>query len=88
MKNPTCFIPLLDIPQDCSLPEKIDFPFFYQPKKLARLAAEDLQKALKENDFQHNFGIDNKERNGAIGKMFGVLVVQNKQGEIGYLKGR
>ncbi len=86
MKNPTCFIPLLDIPQDCSLPEKIDFPFFYQPKKLARLAAEDLQKALKENDFQHNFGINNKERNGAIGKMFGVLVVQNKQGKIGYLK--
>ena len=86
MKNPTCFVPLLDIPQNCSLPEKIDFPFFYQPKKLARLAAEDLQKALKENDFQHNFGIDNKERNGAIGKMFGVLVVQNKQGEIGYLK--
>lgn len=86
MKNPTCFIPLLDIPQDCSLPEMIDFPFFYQPKKLARLAAEDLQKALKENDFQHNFGINNKERNGAIGKMFGVLVVQNKQGKIGYLK--
>lgn len=33
----------------------------------------------------HNFGLDDKQEGLVIGKMFGVLVVQNKEGELGYL---
>lgn len=86
MKNPTCFIPLHPYTDQFPLPEKLDFPFFYEPTSIAVYAAEELQKTLTKNNFSHNFGIENAERNGAIGKMFGVLIVQNKLGEIGYLK--
>ena len=86
MKNPTCFIPLHPNADQFVLPEKLDFPFFYEPTSIAVYAAEELQKTLTENNFSHNFGIENAERNGAIGKMFGVLIVQNKLGELGYLK--
>ena len=86
MKNPTCFIPLHPYNDQFQLPEKLDFPFFYEPTSIAVYAAEELQKTLTENNFSHNFGIENAERNGAIGKMFGVLIVQNKLGELGYLK--
>ena len=86
MENPTCFILLQTLDTHFPLPEKIDFPFFYQPNALAVYAAKELQKSLIQNDLSHNFGIENTQRNGAIGKMFGVLVVQNLKGELGYLK--
>ena len=38
-----------------------------------------------EEDFKHDFGVGRSERNGAIGKMFGVLVVENQAGELGYI---
>jgi len=44
-----------------------------------------LQQRLSEVDFGHDFGLGRQERLGAIGKMFGVLVVQNAAGELGYL---
>jgi len=67
------------------LPERFTFPFYYQPHPLCLLAAKELQSHLKtQKHWQHNFGIDsNKET--AIGKMFGVLLVKNKNNEIGYL---
>ncbi|MEY4288662.1 MAG: hypothetical protein RLZZ30_750 [Bacteroidota bacterium] len=67
------------------LPEKFTYPFYYQPHPIALLASKELQARLQEQEFQHDFGINQVERNGAIGKMFGVLVVQNEQGELGYL---
>lgn len=67
------------------LPEKFTYPFYYQPHPIALLASKELQVRLLEQEFQHDFGINQVERNGAIGKMFGVLVVQNEQGELGYL---
>src|SRR5690606_2387855 len=33
----------------------------------------------------HNFGLDNTQKGMVIGKMFGVLVVSNQAGELGYL---
>ncbi|HHA18370.1 MAG TPA: RluA family pseudouridine synthase [Methylophaga sp.] len=68
-----------------SLPERFTFPFYYQPHPLCLLAAKELQAHLEiQTQWQHNFGLtDNKQT--AIGKMFGVLLVENKQGEIGYL---
>lgn len=70
---------------NCQLPERFTFPFYYQPHPLAELASKELQQHLSEQaQWQHNFGL-NGNPNGAIGKMFGVLVVQNSQGNIGYL---
>ena len=70
---------------DYSLPEQFTFPFYYQPHPLCLLAAKELQSHLKtQQHWQHNFGITG-DKETAIGKMFGVLLVKNQQNEIGYL---
>ncbi|QXP66541.1 RluA family pseudouridine synthase [Polaribacter sp. AHE13PA] len=71
---------------DIKLPEKFTFPFYYQPHQLATIATNELQEYLEnQTDFKHNFGLTEIENELPIGKMFGVLVVKNKQNEIGYL---
>jgi len=68
-----------------ALPERFTFPFYYQPHPLCILAAQELQEHLKTQQvWQHNFGISGDKEN-AIGKMFGILLVQNINNEIGYL---
>src|SRR5690606_4863102 len=69
-----------------SLPEKFTFPFYYEPHPLTELAAKDLQDYL-ENEFNgnHNFGLDESREGLIIGKMFGVLVIQDKEGKLGFL---
>lgn len=67
------------------LPERFTFPFYYQPHPVALMAANELKQRLQTQHFQHDFGIGRTKRNGAIGKMFGVLVVQTKSGQLGYL---
>jgi len=67
------------------LPERFTFPFYYQPHPLCLLAVEQLQEYLEtQSDWQHNFGFSGSAKT-AVGKMFGVLLVQNQQGEVGYL---
>lgn len=79
------FIPFENQTQSLTLPERFTFPFYYDVHPLAQKAAELLQIRLQNEDFGHDFGIGRVERNGAIGKMFGVLVVQDQQGTLGYL---
>ncbi|GAB2684732.1 RluA family pseudouridine synthase [Mucilaginibacter koreensis] len=69
------------------LPERFTFPFHYEPHPLARIAADELQQYLNtQTDLDHNFGLDSQQEGGvAIGKMFGVLVVQDAEGKLGYL---
>jgi len=68
------------------LPEKFTFPFYYETHPLAKIAAEQLQHYLeKQEPSFHNFGIKNPDTPDAVGKMFGVLVVKNKAGEMGFL---
>jgi tRNA pseudouridine32 synthase/23S rRNA pseudouridine746 synthase len=68
------------------LPEKFTFPFYYEPHQLSKIATEELQEYLEnQTDFTHNFGFNENDKELAIGKMFGVLVVKNIQNEIGYL---
>ncbi len=72
--------------QDIPLPEKFTFPFFYEPHPLTRIAAAELQSYLEtQSDLDHNFGLDKDQEGLAIGKMFGVLVVQDTEGKLGYL---
>ena len=68
-----------------SLPNRFTFPFYYQPHPLCLLAAKELQHHIETQQcWKHNFGLTgNKE--SAIGKMFGVLLVENSSHEIGYI---
>jgi len=69
-----------------TLPEKFTFPFYYEPHELSKIAAKALQDYLEtQTDFEHNFGLNDNQDGLAIGKMFGVLVVQNSDGQLGYL---
>jgi tRNA pseudouridine32 synthase/23S rRNA pseudouridine746 synthase len=69
-----------------SLPEKFTFPFYYEPHELSIIASKELQKYLEtQTDFEHNFGLKENQEGLVIGKMFGVLVCQNQEGELGYL---
>ena len=61
-----------------SLPKRFTFPFYYKPHPISVLASKELQHLLStQKDWNHDFQ--------SIGKMFGVLIVQNKDYEIGYL---
>ncbi|SEB41525.1 tRNA pseudouridine32 synthase / 23S rRNA pseudouridine746 synthase [Tenacibaculum sp. MAR_2009_124] len=65
------------------LPKEIDYPHNYTPHKIAQIASEELQEYLQiQSDFIYNFGLNSSE---GVGKMFGVLVVQNKRKELGYI---
>lgn len=55
---------------DFSLPERLNCPFCYEPHPVARQAARQLKATLPEM---------------AEGKMFGVLVAENAEGELGWL---
>lgn len=73
-----CLIPYSRSIKDYSLPKRFTFPFCYEPHSLCLLASQELQeKLVSEQQFQKEFMIN--------GKMFGVLIVESLQGEIGYL---
>ncbi len=81
-----CFTPFNSNVEGISLPKKFTFPFYYEAHPIAILAAEELQKHIVEQtDWIHNFGLNEDMSGQAIGKMFGVLVVKNDQGKLGYL---
>ncbi|EOE4711335.1 RluA family pseudouridine synthase [Vibrio vulnificus] len=85
-----CFTPFTTVIDGYALPERFTFPFYYTPHPLCVLAAEQLQQhLLTQQEWQHNFGLLNGEvvsdDESAIGKMFGVLLVENAQGDIGFL---
>ncbi len=68
------------------LPKNFTFPFYYEPHPLSIIAIDELHNYLEtQTVFQHNFGFSKKATTLPIGKMFGVLVVQNPQNKIGYL---
>jgi len=72
--------------ESISMPERFNYPFNFEPHQLCRIAAKELQEYLAtQTDWEHDFGIDHYVEGTNIGKMFGVLVVRNAKGEVGYL---
>ena len=63
--------------ESISLPDKFTYPFHYTPHPLCIMAAEELQEYLNSRDVW--------QEELQKGKMFGVLVVQNSKGELGYI---
>ncbi|WP_124980703.1 hypothetical protein [Nonlabens xiamenensis] len=77
---------LLDLSDTVQFPEIFPSPFQKNPIELAQRAALDLQAYLKtQQDWKHDFGIRTPTSPGAMGKMFGVLVVKDHQNRLGYL---
>lgn len=67
-----------------ALPERFTFPFYYEPHRLSVMASEEVMDYLdKQDDFVHHFGLNDEA--DPIGKMFGVMVVKDKDGHLGYL---
>jgi tRNA pseudouridine32 synthase/23S rRNA pseudouridine746 synthase len=68
------------------LPACFTFPFYYEPHPLTKIATAELQRYLEtQMDLHHNFGLTEDQQGPVIGKMFGVLVVQDREGKLGYL---
>jgi tRNA pseudouridine32 synthase/23S rRNA pseudouridine746 synthase len=67
------------------LPARFTFPFDYTPHPLCVIASKQLQTYLTSREWAHNFGLIAGKEGQIIGKMFGVLVVQTANGEVGYL---
>ncbi|WP_116105597.1 RluA family pseudouridine synthase [Lewinella sp. IMCC34191] len=66
-------------------PDRFTFPFYYRPHPLATAAAQDLQAHLQsEKSWKFDFGLK-ESGTGRQGKMFGVLVVRDGEGRLGYL---
>ena len=83
---PACFNEFKSSIKGLPTDQPFDYPFYYTPSKLAQIAAEELQELLrKEDGLSNNFGLDRDQDGLNIGKMFGVLVVKNTDGKIGYL---
>jgi tRNA pseudouridine32 synthase/23S rRNA pseudouridine746 synthase len=83
-----CFTLFSQAVDSITLPEKFTFPFYYQPQPLAVKAVEQLQQQLAIQpqwlrETALNPSVASKKTNA--GKMFGVLVVQNNQQELGFL---
>ncbi len=64
------------------VPERLNFPFYYEAHQLCRIAAEEVQDFLQQ-DLGHDFGLSETEGT-PIGKMFGILVVRRGP-QLGYL---
>ena len=82
-----CFTSFKTSVVDYPLPKRFTFPFYYEPHPLCRLASKELQAYIEQQTaWNYNFGTDPNKPTEA-GKMFGILVVQNQQKELGYLAG-
>lgn len=84
--NPEYFLTFQTDTEGVALPEQFNYPFHYTPHKIALIASKELQEYLQtQTDWEHDFGMERGKDGLIIGKMFGVLVVKNVQGQMGYL---
>ena len=78
MKERLCFHPLELDTDKVHIPSSFNFPFNHIPNELSLIASSILKKELDSSPIQHDFDVQ--------GKMFGVLMVKNTNGELGFLK--
>ena len=83
--NSSKLIHRLEISGEQSLPKQFTFPFNYIPHPLCVQAAREVQLYLeKQITIPHNFGLK-KAQPDAIGKMFGIMIIKDTKGRLGYL---
>ena len=80
------FTPFKESLANYSIPESFTFPFYYEPHPLSLLSVKKLQQYIdaKVEDGQSPESkiLGGKNRTG---KMFGVLVVENEDGDVGFI---
>jgi len=82
-----CFVKFEKEIEISELPDKFNFPFYYEPHPIALLAAKELQVYIENyTEWKNCFGLDANSGPTEVGKMFGVLVVQNEQEKLGFLR--
>ncbi len=80
------FNPFLTKINSTSIPKKMALVVNNKPHPLCILAVDDLKLHLNHQlEWKHNFGLSEEKSSPIIGKMFGVLVVETNEKEIGYL---
>ena len=85
MRKIPCFIPFDEPVDKNNLPQQFTYPFDYQPHPLCVAACAQVQDYLQtQTDWEHNFGLKEGQTGAIIGKMFGVLLVENAAKEIGF----
>lgn len=86
MSSTESFFTAFDQPiGDYELPQRFTFPYYYQPHPIALLAVKQLQSDLqKEQQWRYDYSLEREVKNTS-GKMLGILVVENTDGELGYL---
>ena len=86
MKN-SCFISFASYPDLGLIPDKLNDPFNLETPAICTIASLQLQEILsqEQHKWQHNFGLSENKTGTVKGKMFGVLVVENRQKELGFL---
>jgi len=68
------------------IPKRFPWPYSHTPHPICVLAAEELQHHIEnQSDWEYDFDINNLKAESNLGKMFGVLVVEDPEGQIGYL---
>ncbi|NOT36374.1 MAG: RNA pseudouridine synthase [Saprospiraceae bacterium] len=83
--NELCFRNFKKDIHSIEIPAQFPDPFSHDISDIAKLAASELQEELEASqDYQEK---NNTSSNQPIGKMYGVLVVQDKEGKIFYLAG-
>ena len=72
----------LKLNDEIEISEKFTYPFNYTPQPWVIKAAEEVKSYLKsQTEFTYEFGYDSE----SVGKMFGVLIVEDSKGRRGYL---
>lgn len=67
-------------------PQKVNYPYHFKPHPWALRATEILQNYLMADEEMLSY-FDETNEISHVGKMFGVMIVENNQGEIGFLAG-
>ena len=82
------FCPFEDNAEIDQLATNLSFSLENELHPLCRMAASRLQDYLQQQqDWVHNFGLSAESTGTVSGKMFGVLVVRTREGQLGYLSG-
>ena len=80
------FTPFKESLANYSIPESFTYPFYYEPHPLSLLAVKKLQRYIEtEIESGHSSESNVLGDKNKIGKMFGVLVVENENGEVGFI---
>ncbi|NOQ70493.1 MAG: pseudouridylate synthase [Crocinitomix sp.] len=82
-----CFVSFKTTIAGVELPFQLNNPFGKEIPEIAQIAVKELQQYIAANEecWSHDFGFGTSVKQAVKGKMFGVLVVENVKGEMGYL---